>query len=188
MKCNISHKYKFIYAAPERTATRVVAKWLTEYYNMALHHHNDFEGKGYTHSLEWSKQDILKLSKDYTLIISIRNPFTRTISLLNWMKSEGRKLPWSHLELYQLNKYLKGWEGLIEFLPMEYLDTALSTLPFAKPELIGLRTERKSDGYSNKGRWWRLFKQKKFRDEVLRVFEKDFEIFGYSTEYKDAFK
>mgnify|MGYP003340079440 CR=1 FL=1 len=79
---NVSHKHKVIWLAPEKTATKIISQILSDYDFIFEPDNKDFKNVYNDSQFYCSNESIIKKKyKNYKIILSIRNPYDRIVSL-----------------------------------------------------------------------------------------------------------
>ncbi len=190
----VSHRYKFVYLRPPRTASGAISKTLIEKYEAKV---VSFEDAG--HKTEWMPE----FAGYYTFIVT-RNPFPRMISL--WkraMEHDPDRDPdvqeimghdrsfqdWvldGRVQQWLLNKschyYTEDVPAIHRVIAHERLWLEVHSLPFVKgPLAVGVRIHE-----SNYQRpWWEEYDDYAIQ-KVRELWADDFQAFDYRMTFEDS--
>jgi hypothetical protein len=192
---NYSNKLKIGWITPMRTATRTCGA-LQKLYNFDV---------SYQHTYFTTKDKI-----DYTLILNIRNPYSRLVSLyrifLFQNKTYSRNFEsWVRgviKEEYTNSHLLRGYDFFLDriideigkipdyFVRVEFLEKDLKSLPFVKNGNIDLSEYFETEIYCNRYEKefgdlndWKLLYTQELADLVYFGMEKQFKLFNYNKDY-----
>jgi hypothetical protein len=186
---NYSDGLKVNWITPRRTATRSCSE-VQKFYNFDIigsHEFNSYNQR-----------------KDYTLILNIRNPYSRLVSIFNlwkihypdktidfnvWIKSALDDLH-KNVNYYQifLDKIVNQLPKIPDYyLRTEFLEQDLKKLWFIDNESIEvikiIEDNIKKNNYLSSDTSWQSFYNQELADFVYSRTQEQFELFGYNKNY-----
>ena len=186
---NYSDVLKVNWITPRRTATRSCSE-VQKFYNFDIigsHEFNSYNQR-----------------KDYTLILNIRNPYSRLVSIFNlwkihypdktidfnvWIKSALDDLH-KNINYYQifLDKIVNQLPKIPDYyLRTEFLEQDLKNLWFIDNETIEvikiIEYNIKKNNYLSSDTSWQSFYNQELADFVYSRTQEQFELFGYNKNY-----
>jgi hypothetical protein len=186
---NYSDVLKVNWITPRRTATRSCSE-VQKFYNFDIigsHEFNSYNQR-----------------KDYTLILNIRNPYSRLVSIFNlwkihypdktidfnvWIKSALDDLH-KNVNYYQifLDKIVNQLPKIPDYyLRTEFLEQDLKKLWFIDNESIEvikiIEDNIKKNNYLSSDTSWQSFYNQELADFVYSRTQEQFELFGYNKNY-----
>lgn len=212
---NVSHKYKLIWFAPPRVATRALSEILCHYdfFDATIGKHANIKSFPHTHTCK-----VPEGLEHYDIILQTRNPYSRIVSswhLQCFNSPDNIQLivdisfndyilnkKWNYGDHYEKGlikppKYIVKYEKLVEdTLKLDFVD-------FNNPEIKqAFNRFIANNGYTNEGPHnqtgalprdnkntnyanWRSFYTEELAEIVYQTYQNQFTIFGYE---KDSWK
>lgn len=179
---NISEKYKCLWIAPSRTASRNTSKILT-HYGFQLNGNPVFYNNKYNYSHFIPD---LNSYPNYKVICNVRNPYSRVLS---HFENYATKLKDKNKENFRVYVETKGWKEINLVQPilykkpeytlrMENIKEDLLKLPF----IFDVIDENQLDEYlipDTNSLPWEYFYDDDLKEIVYRSFENHFIFWGY---------
>jgi hypothetical protein len=181
----ISHLYQFVYFAPTKTGSTSISSVLMDNF-VAEEFAVDEESEKTTRHAMWFPKEF----EHYTTFASVRNPFTRALSLYNFFK-EPHETIWEFADRRQ-SRSVYEWlwpeqrwsdrpipEGCVpvrldNFVRLESLSDDFHNLPFVDQEVV---FPHYTPSYKTRVAYPPLL-----QDLVRETCREDFELFGYDIE------
>lgn len=177
---SFSRKHKFIYLAPQRTGSRSIKPVLQKYCEMETWM-SDVEISGRTIIHDWVETDEFK---DYDVLTSCRNPYSRAVSLFKWRQGAGQ-FP---IDLFDGSKYIRSVSRFLGdarsrikyLIRLEHLADDLRKVPGVPANAELPQFDPTGNPYKTEGLLWEQFyNNAAARDQIYEAYKDDFENFDY---------